>query len=183
MLWHSITNAIVCKLKIFIKEGKELRKIFILEDKCSGCLNCVVACTLAHEESQFYSVASQKEPGRISVEAVYGRPIPLVCHHCEEPACVNACMSGAMQKDLETGAVSNEGNLQKCVGCWMCIMACPFGVITPKKNGSQKVAVKCDLCKDRKSPACVEACPNGAIVFMNEDDFAKHKKKMAALLV
>jgi len=86
-----------------------------------------------------------------------------------------------MQKDPETGIVSNEGNLQKCVGCWMCIMACPFGVISPKKNGSQKTAVKCDLCKGRKNGlACVEACPNGALVFMEEDDFASYKKKLSA---
>jgi len=158
-----------------------LKKVFVLEDKCSGCLNCVVACTLAHEESTTFATASKTEPGRISVEAAKGKPVPLVCHHCENPACVNACMSGAMQKDLETGIVSNEGNLQKCVGCWMCIMACPFGVISPKKNGSQKVAVKCDLCKNRKNgPACVEACPNGALVFMEEDDFAIYKKNLTA---
>lgn len=158
-----------------------MKKIFVIKEKCTGCLNCVVACTLAHEESSTYQAASKIEPGRISVQAVYGKPVPLVCHHCENPACVNACMSGAMQKGPETGIVSNEGNYQKCVGCWMCVMACPYGVITPKKNGEQKVAVKCDLCKTRAAgPACIEACPTGAIVFMEEEEFADYKRKVIA---
>ncbi|KPU46087.1 iron-sulfur protein [Oxobacter pfennigii] len=158
-----------------------MKKIFVIKEKCNGCMSCVVACTLAHEKASTYQSASKIEPGRISVQAVKGKPVPLVCHHCENPACVNACMSGAMQKDSETGIVSNEGNLQKCVGCWMCIMACPYGVITPKKDGSQKVAVKCDLCKNRAAgPACAEACPTGAIVLMEEEEFADYKRKITA---
>lgn len=158
-----------------------MKKIFVIREKCSGCLNCVVACTLAHEDASTYATASKLEPGRISVQSVKGKPVPLVCHHCEDPACVSACMSGAMQKDPVTGIVSNEGNYQKCVGCWMCVMACPHGVISPKKNADHKVAVKCDLCKTRKAgPACIEACPTGAIVYMEEQEFADYKRKVVA---
>lgn len=157
-----------------------MKKIFVLKEKCAACLGCVVACTLAHEPSPFYSAVSNLEPGRISVQAVGEKPVPLVCHHCEDPVCVSACMSGAMQKDLDTGIVSNEGNLQKCVGCWMCVMACPHGVITPKQKDGQKIAVKCDLCKNRSQPACLEACPNGAIVYMDENEFSQYKKQVTA---
>ncbi len=92
--------------------------------------------------------------------------MPVVCRHCQEPLCVSACMSGCMQKDPLTGVVNNMGHEQKCVGCWMCIMACPYGVINPSFNSSEEgftQALKCDFCPDREKPACVTACPNKAI--------------------
>jgi len=68
-------------------------------------------------------------------------------------------MSGAMYKDAKTGLTQHDRD--KCVGCWMCIMACPFGAITREKE--EKQVVKCDLCPDRDNPACVEACPTKAL--------------------
>jgi len=112
---------------------------------------------------------------RILVEAGGdGRAVPLVCRHCHEALCVSACMSGCMQKDSETGIVTNMGHEQQCVGCWMCIMACPYGVITPSQDvatigGSPFAqAVKCDFCPQRDTPACVEACPNNAIEVLDD---------------
>lgn len=89
------------------------------------------------------------------------------------------CMTGAMQKDEKTGIVSNEFNPQKCVGCWMCVMACPFGVISPKQDGDRKIAVKCDMCVKRGSPACVDSCPKGAIVYMEDEEFAEYKRQLS----
>ena len=64
---------------------------------------------------------------------------------------------------------------EKCVGCWMCVMVCPFGVIRPSllPGKKEKVAVRCDLCQDRETPACVEACPTGALFFGEIEDFKK----------
>jgi carbon-monoxide dehydrogenase iron sulfur subunit len=75
-----------------------------------------------------------------------------------------------MQKDEVTGIVSNEGFSQSCIGCWMCVMVCPYGVISPKRDGDRKVAVKCDLCKTTGEHACVKACPSGAVVCMDESE-------------
>ena len=92
---------------------------------------------------------------RIFVESINERPVPVVCRHCKDALCVSACMAGCMQKDANSGIVSNQGYLQKCVGCWMCIMACPYGVISPSDNGavvsdaSFAQALKCDLCPKR----------------------------------
>ena len=69
-------------------------------------------------------------------------------------------MTGAMHRDIKSGAViCNE---DKCVGCWMCIMVCSFGVIARNIEG-KKVASKCDLCGTDATPECVKHCPNEAI--------------------
>ena len=157
-----------------------MKRIYIIKEKCTGCMNCVVACQKTHAGSEFYSPIRDSEPSRIYLQAVEKSPVPLVCRHCDEPACVKACMTGAMRKDDESGIVSNEFNINKCVGCWMCVMACPFGVISPKQDGDRKIAVKCDMCMKRGYPACIESCPTGAIVYMEEDEFAELKRQESA---
>lgn len=47
-----------------------------------------------------------------------GVTFPLQCRHCEDPRCIQACMSGAMSKDSGSGLVANDPD--RCVGCWMC---------------------------------------------------------------
>lgn len=156
-----------------------MKRIYVIKEKCNGCMNCVVACQKAHADSEFYAPIRDSEPTRIHLQVVEKSPVPLVCRHCEEPACVKACMTGAMQKDEKTGIVSNEFNPQKCVGCWMCVMACPFGVISPKQDGDRKIAVKCDMCVKRGSPACVDSCPRGAIVYMEDGEFSEYKRQLS----
>jgi anaerobic carbon-monoxide dehydrogenase iron sulfur subunit len=154
-----------------------MKRIYVIAEKCNGCMNCVVACQKSHANSEFYAPIRDSEPARIHLQVVEKSPFPLVCRHCEEPACVKACMTGAMRKDEKTGIVSNEYNPQKCVGCWMCVMACPFGVISPKQVDDRKIAVKCDMCVNRGYPACVESCPTSAIVYMEDDEFAEYKRQ------
>jgi carbon-monoxide dehydrogenase iron sulfur subunit len=84
----------------------------------------------------------------------------LQCRHCTEAPCIEACMTGAMHRDPETDAVLCDAN--RCVGCWMCIMVCPFAAI--QRGADLKVASKCDLCLNEETPACVANCPNEAIV-------------------
>ena len=141
-----------------------MKKLSVRLERCTGCKRCEIGCMEAHpaSEPQF------KPATRIFVEpAGWERAAPVVCRHCREAFCVSACMTGCMQKDPVTGLVTNMGHEQKCVGCWMCIMACPFGVITPGPEPTNPsafaVALKCDFCPDRDTPACVEACPNQAI--------------------
>jgi carbon-monoxide dehydrogenase iron sulfur subunit len=83
-------------------------------------------------------------------------------------------MTGAMHMDGETGLVLNRE--EKCVGCWMCVMVCPYGVIVPSEG--QKVAVKCDQClTEGHDPACVKACPTKAIKFTEISEFDKGVKR------
>lgn len=83
---------------------------------------------------------------------------------------MEACISGAMNK---LDRVYNRW--EKCVGCFMCIMNCPYGAILPFSGK----AVKCDQCIFTEKPACVRACPVNAIVFLKPDkltDIAEEKR-------
>jgi len=66
-----------------------------------------------------------------------------------------------MTKDSKTGEVTH--NKDKCMGCWTCVMVCPYGALVMDKEG--KVVAKCDLCQGIAEPACVANCPNQALVF------------------
>lgn len=146
-----------------------MKRLTVKLDRCSGCKRCELACMEEHSEIKDYAQATLMAPEpktRIFVDSVNDRPIPIVCRHCKDALCVSACMAGCMQKDAETGIVTNMGHEQKCVGCWMCIMACPYGVISPSLDivdtGKAEFpqAFKCDFCPERETPACVEACPD-----------------------
>lgn len=167
-----------------------MRKILIILDKCVGCKACEVACAVEHSESKDEVEAIRERPrpiSRISVKQGktrnmdrrprFGRSskdisekaaYPIRCRHCDDPKCVEACMSGALYK-TESGAVIHDP--QQCVGCWMCIMTCPYGAIV--RDPENKIIVKCDLCLGRDVPACVEACKTGAIMAVEEEDLAQ----------
>jgi carbon-monoxide dehydrogenase iron sulfur subunit len=89
-----------------------------------------------------------------------------ICRHCPEPACLDACASGCIAKDPVTGVVTNDPF--RCVGCWMCVMACPFDAVN--RDVVNQVALKCDQCRGREVPACVAVCPTGALVFEVRED-------------
>ena len=74
------------------------------------------------------------------------------CRHCHNAPCINACLTGALQKD-DQGIVFIDS--QRCVGCFTCVMVCPFGHIQPSRDSYR--VVKCDLCRDQKgdSGLCV----------------------------
>ena len=72
-----------------------------------------------------------------------------------------------MVKNENTGVVTC--NQDKCVVCWICIMVCPYGVIS-KDTGTRKIASKCDLCEDEDVPVCVSGCPNEALKFIEREE-------------
>jgi carbon-monoxide dehydrogenase iron sulfur subunit len=68
----------------------------------------------------------------------------------------------------------------RCIGCWTCIMVCPYGVIGRRQDGGRWVAARCDLCPDRAIPACVEACPTRALVYAEAEEWATSVRRAAA---
>jgi len=129
---------------------------------CTGCKSCEIACAIEHSTSKdlFGAVFERQYPRkRIFVCAAAGQSIPLNCHHCEDAPCLHACPAGALYR--EENIVKHAG--ERCLGCGACQMACPFGVIARLPNS--KVVAKCDGCPDRQTPACVDACPTGAVKF------------------
>jgi formate dehydrogenase iron-sulfur subunit len=140
---------------------------------CTGCQECVKACK---EENHLEADRPWREQGAIDdlsatrFSTVLRRPnnhfVKQQCRHCLEPACVSACIVGAMQKSPE-GPVIYDGSL--CMGCRYCMVACPFSI--PRYDWDRAIPYvrKCTLCYPRitqgKLPACVQACPEKAVIF------------------
>jgi Fe-S-cluster-containing dehydrogenase component/DMSO reductase anchor subunit len=132
-------------------------------DACTGCKSCVVACSslngLDPDESwRTVGLLHGTEPG-----VRHQQTVTTGCHHCVEPACLDGCPVDAYEKDPVTGVVVHLDD--QCIGCSYCTLTCPYEV--PRYNPSRGIVRKCDLCQGRlaagEPPACVQACPNGAI--------------------
>ena len=131
-----------------------------------GCRLCEIHCIVQHSKTKniikaYKGKYPKPAPGVIVEETGY-LSFAIQCRHCEDAPCIEACITGAMQRDKKTNAVLCDEN--KCVGCWMCIMVCPFGVIS-QNTGKKKAVSKCDLCAGEDIPVCVKNCPNEAIVY------------------
>jgi len=142
-----------------------MKRILAREEACMGCRLCEVYCTVQHSKSKDIIKAYKKDNpralSRVRVEEDRPYSFGVQCRHCEDPPCVIACLTGAMRLDEETGLVTHDAG--KCVGCWTCIMVCPFGAV--RMDVSCKVVAKCDLCQGLDVPACVANCPNEALLY------------------
>lgn len=143
-----------------------MKRIYSIEEACIGCHLCEVGCITEHslnkDPIKAFLHEAERPIARCTVEELDGGVISIStnCRHCDAPDCLQACISGAIQKQAD-GRVLIDTN--QCVGCWSCVMACPFGAV--QRNLKKKKANKCDLCPDREVPACVSACPNRALVY------------------
>ncbi len=130
-----------------------------------GCRLCEVYCIVQHSKSKDFIKAYRREHhrplSRIKLEEVRPLSFAIQCRNCEDSPCVVACLSGAMRLDEETGIVIHDQ--EKCVGCWTCVMVCPYDAI--RIDLERKVVAKCDLCRDLDAPACVANCPNEALIY------------------
>jgi Fe-S-cluster-containing hydrogenase component 2 len=140
-------------------ETKMLKSLHINPDKCTGCLQCEMACS--YENYGLFNPAKS----RIKVFEFHhsGRKVPYTCTQCDEAWCLHACPVDAIQLDSATGAKIVLENV--CVGCKVCTIACPFGTINYVQDTGK--VQKCDLCGG--NPACAEACPTGAITYIDAD--------------
>lgn len=153
-------------------EERIVKKLYFDIDKCLACKSCELACALAHTEAKelFKSLDEMRKSWpRVKVYTVKSKDFPLNCRNCKDALCIEACMSGALNRDKKTGQVMQDD--KRCVGCWMCVMVCPYGAVRP--NAKTKKVVRCDLCKDLDEPSCVKACPTGAIVYVEEEELEK----------
>ena len=143
-----------------------MKRIYAKEEYCIGCRLCEVHCLVQHSRSKkIIRVFREEMPDampRILVEEKGAVSFAVQCRHCEDAPCVDACMTGALQVNEADGAVLHDPG--KCVGCWMCVMVCPYGAIQRDLRGD-KIASKCDLCHGEEVPVCVANCPNEALVF------------------
>ncbi len=127
--------------------------------KCTGCLQCELACSYEHE--QIFTLSKS----RIKVFNFHdeGRFVPYTCTQCDDAWCMQACPVDAIT--LNAGNGSKDVNDDVCVGCKVCTIACPFGTIN--YNVDTGKVNKCDLCGG--DPQCVTACPTGAITYIDAE--------------
>jgi nitrite reductase (NADH) large subunit len=138
-----------------------MRRLSFEKSRCLACRSCEIACTLAHASADSVEAALCETPvprRRVAIAADADGVAALRCEQCDEPLCVYACKSGALTRDSATGCVSLDE--QRCVGCAMCLMVCPFGV---RLDPARERVVRCDVCAGRDVPACVAACPTRAL--------------------
>ena len=152
-------------------------------DVCVGCHACATACKEWNSGGHsaplpdfnayggdawgvwFNRVHSFEEGEGEGARTVH---FPRSCLHCEEPACVTVCPTGASYKRAEDGIVLVNADI--CIGCKLCSWACPYGA--REFDEDQGVMKKCTLCIDRiyndnlpeadRRPACVMVCPTNA---------------------
>lgn len=186
-------------------------QLFVNIPNCNGCRDCELACAAKQTETldklqrrpdkklshpAIKITKHSPTPGSlVSIKSFESKDntlfFPFLCFHCVEAPCLDACISGAMKQDTQTGQVYVDQN--QCVGCWSCIMVCPFGIIQPNTqakpsrlsnpdvtSGGGQVAFKCDGCRDLAIPACVKFCLPKALVFQESSHFVNKKRRAQA---
>jgi len=174
-----LNTAVVLPLVAWPGAGEQHRFHFDMS-KCIGCKCCVVAC---NEQNGNPAAINWRRVGEI--EGGYfpharRHYISMGCNHCLEPSCLTGCPVEAYEKDPRTGIVTHSA--EACIGCQYCTWNCSYGV--PQYNPERGVVGKCDLCRGRledgMSPACVAACPEGAIEIEVVDMAAWRRDYLAA---
>jgi [DsrC]-trisulfide reductase subunit O len=178
--------------------------------RVEGCTACMAACDHAHNIPQIAGRAHQvkwiwKEPFRTTFpedtgghanEALAGKPVMVLCNHCDNPPCARVCPTGATWK-REDGVVMMDWH--RCIGCRYCVAACPYGSrsfnwLDPRPHIAQLTAdfparttgvvEKCNFCEERlaagRPPACVGACPERALVFGDLSDAGSEVRRLLA---
>jgi len=126
---------------------------------------CELTCAIGH-----YGANNPKKSA-VRVLVTYPHPVvrmPIVCSQCKVPICADACPVGALSR--VEGLVKLD--TETCVSCMKCAEACPFGAIYAHED--LKYPIKCDLCGG--NPACVAACPKGAIRLIPEDALGEARR-------
>ena len=165
-----------------------------------GCRDCIEACHATHNVPQFdnprheikwiweekYHHAFPSQQHEYVHTQLKNVPVPVLCNHCDNPPCVKVCPTKATFR-RDDGIVMMDQH--RCIGCRFCMAACPYGSrsfnwLDPRDRiekihqdyptRTKGVVEKCNFCAERLAdgllPACVEACPYGALVFGDLDD-------------
>lgn len=146
-----------------------MKLITINPERCVGCQNCARAC--AFTQSGDFNIKNSNM--RVGVYPEERYCLPLTCFQCEDAPCMEICPAGAITRNLKSNAV--QINSQKCIGCKMCMLACPFGNI--HFDAEKHVSTKCNLCDG--DPQCIKFCVARALEFVEIQDAYEFKRLLA----
>jgi len=147
-------------------------ELFVDPSRCIGCQACYHACG---------ECGTHRGRSMIHLEYVdrsaSPQTVPVVCMHCEEPACAAVCPADAIKKTPD--GVVQSALEPRCIGCSNCVLACPFGV--PRYVPELDQMMKCDMCYDRTSvgrkPMCATVCPSGAIAWGSREEILESRRE------
>lgn len=147
-----------------------MKYLYVYPEKCTGCKQCALACSL----SKFGECNPRKSAISIVRDEFEGYEYPIVCLQCEDAPCVAMCPQNAFYR--EQGVVMFNGD--RCIGCRLCVVLCPYSAIT----WLGAALVKCDLCEG--DPKCVRYCSTGAIQYLEETvELGKRRKELVQKLL
>ena len=149
---------------------------------CNGCYCCQIACKDEHVDTDWSPIAKPQpdvghfwlklnEVVRGTVPKVRVNYLPVLCQHCEKAPCMDACTVESAIYRRDDGLIIIDP--ARCSGCMDCSDACPYNVIY--FNETSNIAQKCTGCAHLldngwSEPRCVDACPNGALKFIEETE-------------
>jgi molybdopterin-containing oxidoreductase family iron-sulfur binding subunit len=174
-----------------IREGIPGRKFVMVVDlaRCRNALKCQESCNKNHYitgQNAWLKVYKMQES-----EDTAPYWMPIMCQHCDIPACVTVCPVDATFKRRD-GIVLIDN--ERCIGCRFCMAACPYSTrvfnwsepqqgalmkeagheptCSPEHAGSPSIkgtVDKCDFCPHMidqgEMPHCVTSCPNDVFLF------------------
>lgn len=144
------------------------KQFYIDPSRCIGCNACVQACAECDTHAGVSMIHLETIQRGDSVQTT-----PVICMHCEEPACAAVCPADAIKRTPD--GVVQSSLKPRCIGCTNCVYACPFGV--PKYDAQIDQMMKCDMCYDRtsigKKPMCATVCPSQALFFGTPEEIAE----------
>jgi Fe-S-cluster-containing dehydrogenase component len=156
--------------------------------RCKGCRGCEFDCAAAHgfkdppPSKNLPPIRKTDETCNTVVNTIKTSKgevfVKRQCMHCNEPACVAACLTQAMHK-TKMGPVTWDGD--KCMGCRYCMVSCPFDSPKFEYHSANPKIQKCDMCFDRlragESPACAFNCPNEALLYGKRRDLIREARR------
>jgi len=178
--------------------GPDSMGVLVDLTKCTGCRRCEAACREANgnplldaaelDDRSILATRRTLDPESFTVVNAYaeeragGGDAPVYvksnCMHCLDPACVSACIVGALERRAD-GAVVYDAS--KCIGCRYCMVACPYQVPAYEYDDVMTPRVrKCELCASYRArsgdaaPACVQACPRECLTYAKRADLLAH---------
>jgi carbon-monoxide dehydrogenase iron sulfur subunit len=144
--------------------------LYIDYQRCTGCRTCEMVCAVKHD-GVLNPIRSRIKVMKWEAEGLY---VPVTCQQCQDAPCMNVCPVKAISRDDEMGCV--EVDYDACIGCRSCVTVCPFGAMN--FNTIDRQVFKCDLCDG--DPQCVRFCDVGAVQFIDAEEVATEKKRLAA---